>query len=127
MCVREEKMVRPGLEPGTFCVLDRCDNQLRHRTSQLTLRNINRSSRVADAQNYRARGRTRTWPTVETATSATDPQGQMVMGQKQAFFSLSGKTQLTPEHFVSDERSGTTVARFSPLTLTTMRAPRLPN
>jgi hypothetical protein len=25
-------MVRPGLEPGTFCVLDRCDNQLRHRT-----------------------------------------------------------------------------------------------
>ena len=26
------KMVRPGLEPGTFCVLDRCDNQLRHRT-----------------------------------------------------------------------------------------------
>ena len=27
-----EKMIRPGLEPGTFCVLDRCDNQLRHRT-----------------------------------------------------------------------------------------------
>jgi hypothetical protein len=26
------KMVRPGFEPGTFCVLDRCDNQLRHRT-----------------------------------------------------------------------------------------------
>ena len=26
-------MIRPGLEPGTFCVLDRCDNQLRHRTS----------------------------------------------------------------------------------------------
>jgi hypothetical protein len=25
-------MVRPGLEPGAFCVLDRCDNQLRHRT-----------------------------------------------------------------------------------------------
>ena len=25
-------MVRPGFEPGTFCVLDRCDNQLRHRT-----------------------------------------------------------------------------------------------
>ena len=25
-------MIRPGLEPGTFCVLDRCDNQLRHRT-----------------------------------------------------------------------------------------------
>ena len=28
----EEKMIRPGLEPGAFCVLDRCDNQLRHRT-----------------------------------------------------------------------------------------------
>ncbi len=27
------KMVRPGFEPGTFCVLDRCDNQLRHRTA----------------------------------------------------------------------------------------------
>ena len=27
-------MVRPGFEPGTFCVLDRCDNQLRHRTAQ---------------------------------------------------------------------------------------------
>ena len=27
------KMIRPGLEPGTFCVLDRCDNQLRHRTA----------------------------------------------------------------------------------------------
>ena len=26
-------MIRPGLEPGTFCVLDRCDNQLRHRTA----------------------------------------------------------------------------------------------
>ena len=25
-------MIRPGLEPGAFCVLDRCDNQLRHRT-----------------------------------------------------------------------------------------------
>ena len=30
--VMKEKMVRPGFEPGTFCVLDRCDNQLRHRT-----------------------------------------------------------------------------------------------
>ena len=30
---REDKMIRPGLEPGTFCVLDRCDNQLRHRTA----------------------------------------------------------------------------------------------
>ena len=29
----EKRMVRPGLEPGAFCVLDRCDNQLRHRTS----------------------------------------------------------------------------------------------
>jgi hypothetical protein len=28
-------MVRPGFEPGAFCVLDRCDNQLRHRTSFL--------------------------------------------------------------------------------------------
>ena len=26
-------MIRPGLEPGAFCVLDRCDNQLRHRTA----------------------------------------------------------------------------------------------
>ena len=25
-------MIRPRLELGTFCVLDRCDNQLRHRT-----------------------------------------------------------------------------------------------
>lgn len=25
-------MIGPGLEPGTFCVLDRCDNQLRHPT-----------------------------------------------------------------------------------------------
>ena len=29
---RRDKMIRPGLEPGPFCVLDRCDNQLRHRT-----------------------------------------------------------------------------------------------
>ena len=32
LCLMREKMIRPGLEPGTFCVLDRCDNQLRHRT-----------------------------------------------------------------------------------------------
>ena len=25
-------MIRPGFEPGTTCVLDRCDNQLRHPT-----------------------------------------------------------------------------------------------
>jgi hypothetical protein len=31
----KRKMIRPGLEPGTFCVLDRCDNQLRHRTARL--------------------------------------------------------------------------------------------
>ena len=31
---RNKNMVRPGFEPGTFCVLDRCDNQLRHRTAQ---------------------------------------------------------------------------------------------
>ena len=31
----EEKMIRPGLEPGAFCVLDRCDNQLRHRTASM--------------------------------------------------------------------------------------------
>ena len=30
---KRNKMVRPGFEPGTFCVLDRCDNQLRHRTA----------------------------------------------------------------------------------------------
>ena len=30
MCNRA--MIRPRLELGTFCVLDRCDNQLRHRT-----------------------------------------------------------------------------------------------
>ena len=34
-------MVRPGFEPGTFCVLDRCDNQLRHRTASI-LRGVNR-------------------------------------------------------------------------------------
>ena len=28
-------MVRPGFEPGAFCVLDRCDNQLRHRTASI--------------------------------------------------------------------------------------------
>ena len=33
-------MVRPGFEPGAFCVLDRCDNQLRHRTSS-TSRRVN--------------------------------------------------------------------------------------
>lgn len=26
-------LIRPRLELGTFCVLDRCDNQLRHRTT----------------------------------------------------------------------------------------------
>jgi hypothetical protein len=31
----QPKMVRPGFEPGTFCVLDRCDNQLRHRTASI--------------------------------------------------------------------------------------------
>ncbi len=31
-CPSIKMMVRPGFEPGTFCVLDRCDNQLRHRT-----------------------------------------------------------------------------------------------
>ena len=30
-----KRMVRPGLEPGAFCVLDRCDNQLRHRTAPM--------------------------------------------------------------------------------------------
>ena len=27
-----QKVIRPRLELRTFCVLDRCDNQLRHRT-----------------------------------------------------------------------------------------------
>ena len=31
---RKAKMIRPRLELGTFCVLDRCDNQLRHRTDR---------------------------------------------------------------------------------------------
>jgi hypothetical protein len=29
-----QKMIRPRLELRTFCVLDRCDNQLRHRTDE---------------------------------------------------------------------------------------------
>ena len=36
--VERKKMVRPGFEPGTFCVLDRCDNQLRHRTDSNCVR-----------------------------------------------------------------------------------------
>ena len=36
-CKGPPKMVRPGFEPGAFCVLDRCDNQLRHRTSLILL------------------------------------------------------------------------------------------
>ena len=28
-------VIRPRLELGTFCVLDRCDNQLRHRTAPI--------------------------------------------------------------------------------------------
>lgn len=66
----------------------------------------------------------------ETVTSATDPQGQKLRrrgnGAITTFLLSFWKRQLTAENFVSDERSGTTVARFNPLTLTTMRAPRLP-
>lgn len=29
---KKKKLVSPGFEPGTFCVLDRCDNQLHHET-----------------------------------------------------------------------------------------------
>ena len=38
---RKKRMVRPGFEPGTFCVLDRCDNQLRHRTASRIFRELN--------------------------------------------------------------------------------------
>jgi hypothetical protein len=51
-----QKVIRPRLELRTFCVLDRCDNQLRHRTYESHVLAGKHTANYPKISNWRRRG-----------------------------------------------------------------------